>query len=95
MYQVPVATDRTFAKLQSWVEQVAALPERHDMGAWMDEATQAACDAGDGDIVVEMRGFATACGYPVTINLSRDLFDWLEIEPELCRCGKPDNLCNC
>lgn len=77
---IPIATDRTFNALQEWIETVSALPERHDMGAWMDEATQAACDAGDGDIVVEMRGFATACGYPVTINLAPHLFDWLTVE---------------
>ena len=77
---IPIATERTFNALQKWIEAVAAVPERHDLGAWMTEAEQAACDAGDDDIVVEMRGFATACGYPVTINLARDLFDWLPAE---------------
>jgi len=79
---IPIATDRTFNALQEWIARVAAVPERHDLGAWMDEATQAACDAGDNDIVVEMRGFATACGYPVTINLAPHLFDWLPVEVE-------------
>jgi|DEB19_MinimDraft_3_1074340.scaffolds.fasta_scaffold214828_1 hypothetical protein len=76
---IPVATDRTLIALQEWIETVAALPERHDLDAWMEAAEKAACDAGDGDIVIEMRGLATACGHPVTINLERDLFDWLPI----------------
>ena len=76
---IPSATERTFNALQEWIKAVAAVPERHDLEAWVDTATQAACNAGDGDIVVEMRGYATACGYPVTIKLDRDLFDWLPI----------------
>ena len=48
----------------------------------MDAAEQAARDAGDGDIVIEMRGFHTADGCPVTINLARDLFDWLPAEED-------------
>ena len=77
----PVATERTFVELQKWINIAAALPERHDMGAWMSEAEQAACNAGiDEDIIIEMRGFATATGYPSTIKLDRSVFDWLTIE---------------
>ena len=76
----PIATNRTFKTLQDWIDRVAHLPERHDLHAWMREAETIACDAGEGDIVLEMQGIATATGNPSTIKLDRSVFDWLPIE---------------
>lgn len=79
--KIPVTTERTFITLQEWINIVAASPERHDLGAWMSQAEQSACDARENDdISIEMRGFSTASGNPEVLILDRSVFDWLEIE---------------
>lgn len=79
--KIPVTTERTFITLQKWIDTVAASPERHDLGAWMFQAEQSACDARENDdISIEMRGFCTISGNPEVLILDRSVFDWLEIE---------------
>lgn len=78
--KIPMATNRTADFLQEWIQAVAALPERHNLEAWITYAEHTACGAGDDDILIEMRSLATATGSPETVKLSRDLFDWWEVD---------------
>jgi hypothetical protein len=80
MILFPLTTKRTESVLQAWIESSAALPERHSLVAWLAQAEQSASNAGQGDIVLEMPRISTTTGQPSTINLARDLFDWVEIE---------------
>jgi hypothetical protein len=83
--KIALANDKTKQFLQDWVNKVAALPERHNVEAWLSAAEQSANNRQSEreDIVIEMRGFATASGKPETLTVELCAFDWFDIEGDL------------
>lgn len=82
--KIALANDKTKQVLHDWVNKVAALPERHNVEAWLSAAEHSANNRQSEreDIVVEMRGFATASGKPEILTIESCAFDWFETENE-------------
>jgi hypothetical protein len=83
--KIALANDTTKQVLQAWINKVAALPERHNLEAWLSVAEQSANNRQserDG-IVIEMTGFATVSGNPETLIVQSGAFDWFDMEGEV------------
>ncbi len=80
--KVAISTVRTEEALQTWIDKVAHLPERHDLQAWLSAAEEAANNRKfeNESITLEMRGIATATGRPETLTLDPSDFDFISVE---------------
>lgn len=80
--KIALTTVRTEQTLQSWIDKVAQLPERHDLQAWLSQAEESANNrqSENESIVIEMRGIATASGRPETLTLDSSDFDFINLE---------------
>lgn len=80
--KVAIATVRTEEALQTWIDKVAHMPERHDLQAWLSQAEESANNrqSESESIVVEMAWIATASGRPETLTLDPSDFDFINEE---------------
>ena len=80
--KIALATVRTEQTLQSWIDKVAHLPERHDLQAYLSAAEESANNrkSENESITLEMIGIATASGKPETLTLDPSDFDFLTLE---------------
>lgn len=80
--KVAIATVRTEKTLQTWIDKIAHMPERHDLQAWLSQAEESANNrqSESESIVVEMASIATASGRPETLTLDPSNFDFVNEE---------------
>lgn len=77
-----IATVRTEEALQTWIDKVAHVPERHDLQAYLSAAEESANNrkSENESITLEMIGIATASGRPETLTLDPSDFDFINEE---------------
>ena len=83
--KIALATVRIEEALQSWIDRVAYIPEHNNLEEWVSHAECLANNRQfeNQEIVVEMRGIATATGRPETLTLDPKDFNFVTLKEEV------------
>lgn len=72
-----IINDAGRAAVAQFVSAAAAEPELHSLDAWYTDAEDAANQAGEGAVIIEMSGRHTSSGNPRTLEMDDAHFEWV------------------